>query len=239
MTAYVRVQNVSKNYGSLQALNDVSFEVKQGSCTGLLGPNGAGKTTLLKILTGQLEADSGFVEIMKVNPMNDLKAVHSMIAYIPDYPSVYKDLTVRQNIDFFRQLYGEPKEKINQIIEKVQLTEKADEKAKNLSKGLKQRLLIAIVLVHTPKILFLDEPTSGLDPSSTNFIRILLDDLKKQGVSLLISTHLMSLAEKICDDIVFINKGVTIEKAPLKELQTKHGADSNLEDIFIKLIETK
>ena len=223
MSSAILIDNLSKQYGSVQALNNLSFQVKEGECVGLLGPNGAGKSTAIKILTGQAQPSSGKVSILGVDPVQNPKVVHPLIGYIPDKQSVYNELTVKQNIEIFRQIYKEPRERTGQIIQQMELTDKAETRGKNLSRGLRQRLLIARTLVCTPKVIFLDEPTTGLDPSSTDFVCQVLKELKDRGVTLFLTTHLMSLAEKLCDYIVLLNKGEKQEEGTLPELQKRYG----------------
>ncbi len=223
MNSAISADKLSRQYGFVQALKNLSFQIKEGECMGLLGPNGAGKSTTIQILTGQLRPTSGSVQIMGIDPVQDPKAVHDIIGYIPDNPSVYEEITVERNIDLFRQIYKEPKEQTKKIIQKVELTDKTKTKVKNLSKGLKQRLLIARTLVHTPKIIFLDEPTSGLDPSSTDFICSILEELKEKGVTLFLCTHLMYLAERLCNRVILLNKGEKREEGTVAELKNKYG----------------
>ena len=229
----ISINNLSKNYGELLALKSLSFDVKDGECVGLLGPNGAGKSTTIKILTGQLQPSSGSVRILNVDPVQNPKKSHNFIGYVPDNQSVYDDITVEENIELFRRIYKEPKEKTKQIIQRVQLTDKTKTKAKELSRGLKQRLLIARTLVHTPKVLFLDEPTTGLDPSATDFICKVLEDLKKDGVTMLLTTHLMGLAERLCNRIILLNKGEKKEDGNLLEIKRKYG-NSQIKVSFLK-----
>ena len=224
MPSAISIECLSKQYGLIQALKNLSFQVNEGECVGLLGPNGAGKSTAIKILTGQIQPSSGKVNILGVDPVQNPKAVHPLIGYIPDRQSIYNELTVTQNIEIFRQIYKEPKERTGQIIQQMELTDKADTKGKKLSRGLRQRLLIARTLVCTPKVIFLDEPTTGLDPSSTDFVCQILKELKEKGVTLFLTTHLMSLAEKLCDYIVLLNKGEKQEEGTLLELQKRYGA---------------
>lgn len=218
----ISIESLSKQYGSVQALKNLSFHVNEGKCVGLLGPNGAGKSTAIKILTGQMQPSSGTVKILGINPVQNPKAIHQLIGYIPDRQSIYNELTVTQNIEIFRQIYKKPKERTKQIIQQMELTDKAKTKGKKLSRGLKQRLLIARILVCTPKVIFLDEPTTGLDPDSTDFVCQALKELKEKGVTLFLTTHLMSLAEKLCDYIILLNKGEKQEEGTLPELQKRY-----------------
>ena len=233
MSIAISIDNLSKKYAELTALKNLSFQIKEGECAGLLGPNGAGKSTTLKILTGQLQPSSGSVRVLDIDPVHSPKKVHDFIGYVPDIQSVYDDITVEQNIELFRRIYKEPKERTRQIIQRVNLLDKSNAKAKTLSRGLRQRLLLARTLVHIPKILFLDEPTTGLDPSSTDFICQILEELKKEGVTILLCTHLMSLAERLCDHIILLNNGEKKEDGTLVELKKRYG-DSQVKVKFLK-----
>lgn len=233
----ISIQNLHKNYGGFQALKGLSFEIGQGECVGLLGSNGAGKSTTIRIITGQLLANSGKVEVNGINPATDAKKLHASIGYIPDAQSLYEDLTVWHNIDIFRQLQGADQATSDEIIQLVGLKDKLTTKVKKLSKGLRQRVLIARALVHRPKIILLDEPTSGLDPSSAESIYKILDSLKKGGSTILLTTHLMNDVDRLCDRIVFINEGHKVEEGSPAELKIKY--NNKLEDIFVQLVGEK
>jgi len=189
---------------------------------GLLGSNGAGKSTTIKIITGQIKPTSGGVSVMGIDPTRDPKKVHPLIGYIPDSQTVYDDITVEQNIDVFRQIHGQPRERTALIIEQLELSDKAKTKVKNLSKGLKQRVLIARALIHDPKVILLDEPTTGLDPSSAESIYRILENLKKDGATILLTTHLMNDVDRLCDRIVFLNKGEKVEEGTPLELKRRY-----------------
>jgi len=218
----IDVKYISKNYGSFRALNKLSFSVKAGECLGLLGSNGAGKSTTIKTITGQIKPDSGRVEVNGYNSEREPKKVHSEIGYIPDDQTIYEELSVKQNIDLFRQIHELPKQRTAEIISMLGLSEKTNIKVKKLSKGLKQRVLIARALVHKPKVILLDEPTTGLDPSSAESIYEILEQLKASGSTILLTTHLMNDVERLCDRIIFINKGEKIEEGTPLQLKSKH-----------------
>lgn len=233
----ISIRDLNKNYGAFQALKDLSFEIADGQCVGLLGSNGAGKSTTIRIITGQLLATSGRVEVDGLNPATEAKKLHAHIGYIPDAQSIYEDLSVWQNIDIFRQLQDAPIVTTEEIILMVGLKEKLKTKVKHLSKGLRQRVLIARALVHQPKIILLDEPTTGLDPSSAESIYRILESLKKNGSTILLTTHLMNDVDRLCDHIVFINEGQKVEEGSPESLRQKYG--KKLEDIFVHLVGEK
>jgi len=225
MTA-LEVLNLSKNYGNFKALKGISFKAEEGECIGLLGSNGAGKSTTIKIITGQLKPNSGEARVLGMNPTTDPKKVHPMIGYIPDSQTVYDDITVEQNIDVFRQLNAQKSIRTKEIIEELDLTHKIKTKVKDLSKGLRQRVLIARALIHKPKVILLDEPTTGLDPSSAESIYKILEKLKNQGSTILLTTHLMNDVERLCDKIVFINNGEKIEEGSPLALKQKYKSET-------------
>jgi ABC-2 type transport system ATP-binding protein len=218
----ISVHNLVKRYGDFTAVSDLSFTVNTGETLGLLGTNGAGKSTTIQILTGQLLPTAGQVRVLDKDPSFEPKAIHQEIGYIPDQQSLYEDLTSFDNIDLFRKIHNLPKSVTTDMIEKLGLTEKSKKKVKTLSKGLKQRVLIGRSLLHQPKVLFLDEPTSGLDPSSANTICALLEELKKNGTTILLTTHLMNEVDRLCDQVIFIHEGKKIEEGTPFELKMKY-----------------
>lgn len=222
MEPIVTIQNLEKSYGSFKALKGLNFEIPKGECLGLLGSNGAGKSTTIRIITGQLRPNAGEVRVSGFNPVVEAKKIHPLIGYIPDSQSLYEELSVFENIDLFRRLYLQSPEKTDDIIERIGLSHKKEERVLKLSKGLRQRVLIARALVHNPKIVLLDEPTSGLDPSSAESIYGILEDLKKQGATILLTTHLMNDVDRLCDRIVFVNEGLKVEEGTPAELKKKY-----------------
>ena len=222
MKTVLSIENLCKNYGKFSALKNLNLEIKQGDCVGLLGSNGAGKSTTIRIITGQLRPSSGRVEVLGVNPTKHPKKIHPHIGYIPDSQTLYDELSVQMNIEIFARLFGKGAKQVLEIIERVQLQNKKDVKVKNLSKGLRQRVLIARALVHHPSIIILDEPTTGLDPSSAESIYGILEHLKNQGATILLTTHLMNDVDRLCDQIVFIDKGIKVEEGSPPELKRKY-----------------
>lgn len=222
MVKALEIHDLSKKYGDAFALDGLSFEGKQGECLGLLGSNGAGKSTTMRIITGQLKPTSGSVGVFGFSPDTQIKKVHALVGYIPDAQSLYDELSVFDNIDLFARLYRCPSSATHQVIERLQLGEKSKAKTKTLSKGLRQRVLIARALVHRPKLLLLDEPTSGLDPSSAEDIYRVLLELKKEGSTILLTTHLMNDVDRLCDRVLFLDKGQLIEQGTPSQLKRKY-----------------
>ncbi len=223
MSAGILIEGLSKRYGRVQALKNLSFQVKKGECAGLLGTNGAGKSTVMSILTGQLRPCSGRALVLGIDPVFRSKDIHSFMGYVPDRQSVYDELTARQNIEVFRQLNKAPAGRTEEVIQQLQLSDKAGAKAGRLSRGQRQRLLIARALVHNPRVLLLDEPAAGLDPDAADFVCQILRELKRAGAAILLTTHSMSLAEKLCDSIILLSKGEKRGEGSLSDLRAKHG----------------
>ena len=207
----IEIKGLNKHFGSLLALDDVNLEIEKGSVVGLLGPNGAGKTTLLRILNGILVKDSGEVRINGEEA--SLKAARR-IGYMPEERGLYENMTVENQIIFFGQLKGAEKSDIrgimNEYLELFNLKGSNKRKVKELSKGNQQKIQIISTLVHRPEIVILDEPFSGFDPINGAILQELIDRLKAQGTTVIISSHNMHAVEEMCDSIILINKGCLI-----------------------------
>lgn len=212
----IETKNLCISFGNKKILNDITFQVKEKEIFGFLGPSGAGKTTTIKILTNQLKPTKGTCSV---------KAKEDEIGILSDNSGTYERLTVYRNLSFFAELSGTDHSKIEQVLKKVKLWEDKDKKVKDLSKGMKQRLLLACAVVNTPKLLFLDEPTAALDPATTEEIHKLLLDLKKIGTTIFLTTHNMEEADKLCDRVAFLNKGNIVELGNQKDLKLKYAKD--------------
>ena len=216
------IENLHKSFSDFEALKGLNFDIDPGQCLGLLGVNGAGKSTTIKIITGQLSADQGSVKVYDLSPATELKKVHELVGLVPEGQSLYEEISVYDNIDLFRGINELDKDETIQIIQRLGLSEKSNTKVKDLSKGLRQRVLIARAIIHKPKLLLLDEPTSGLDPGSSENIYKILSELKETGTTILLTTHLMNDVERLCDQIVFINKGKVVAQGSPAELKRKY-----------------
>ena len=218
----LEVKGISKSYGPLVAVSDVSFRVNHGETIGLLGPNGAGKTTTVSIIAGLLSADSGEVLIEGKQVMSDTDPVKLKIGLVPQDMALYDQLTARDNLIFFAALYSLPgakaKQAIDDVLNLVALSDRAAHKVGTFSGGMKRRLNLAAALLHDPQILLLDEPTVGVDPQSRNAIFENLEALKKRGKTLIYTTHYMEEAERLCDRIVIIDHGKVIANDTLQVL---------------------
>lgn len=206
------IENVSKSYGGkVKAVRDVTFSVEEGEVFGLVGPDGAGKSTLFNILTTLLLPDSGNIKMLGMDVIDDYKSVRQIIGYLPGTFSLYPDLSVQENLDFFAVMYKSSIEENMDIIEPIwkQISPFKDRKAGKLSGGMKQKLALCCALIHCPKVLFLDEPTTGVDPVSRKEFWDILKSIRKHGITVVVSTPYMDEATR-CDRIAMIQEGKII-----------------------------
>ena len=208
----ISVVNISKSYKNVSALQDISFDVKEGELFGLIGPDGAGKTTLFRVLTTLLIANEGTATVAGFDVVNDYKSIRNSVGYMPGKFSLYQDLTVEENLNFFATIFGTTIEKNYDLIKDIyiQIEPFKDRRAGKLSGGMKQKLALCCALIHKPKVLFLDEPTTGVDPVSRKEFWDMLKRLQKKGITILVSTPYMDEAE-LCDRIAFIQDGKILE----------------------------
>ena len=210
--AMIQTVNLTKRYGELIALDDLNLQVEEGDCFGFIGPNGAGKTTTIKILATLLKPTWGEARVagLSVGPIN-ARQVRSIIGYVPDYFGSYEDMVVQEYLEFFAAAYHihGPKRKqvIGDVLELTDLGYKVDAEVNSLSRGMQQRLSLARVLLHDPKVLLLDEPASGLDPRARIEIRELLKELHRMGKTILISSHILLELAQLCDKVGIIEQG--------------------------------
>ena len=211
MSAVVQVTGLSKSYGDVHALRDVSLSVEQGELFGLIGPDGAGKTSLYKILTTLMQPDSGKATVLGLNTVRDYRAIRSRIGYMPERFSLYQDLTVRENLEFFAALFGVTVRQNYDLIAPIfaQLERFPNRRAGALSGGMKQKLALSCALIHKPEILFLDEPTTGVDAVSRSEFWEMLNELRRQGITMMVSTSYMDEAQ-LCDRIALIGNGLIL-----------------------------
>ncbi len=228
----IKISNVSKAYGSLKALNNISIEINKGTIFGLLGINGAGKSTLLSILNGLSNIDSGEIRIFDFNLKTQKSKIKDISSIIPQNLAFYDNLSVNENIEFFSKVQNAKTEDIQKAIELNKLQDILMQKASTLSGGQKRRLNIAIGLLNNPQIIYFDEPTVGLDPKNRNDILDSILEYKKLGKTIIYTSHYMSEIEKICDEVAIIHKGELVIQDTLDNLLTNK--DENI--IFIEIL---
>ncbi|MFT5257616.1 MAG: ABC-2 type transport system ATP-binding protein [Polaribacter sp.] len=214
----IKVTSVSKNYKSQKVLSNISFSAEKGQIIGFLGPNGAGKSTMMKILTGFIKPNEGAVFIDGIDVLQKPIDAQKTIGYLPEHNPLYADMYVREYLQFQASIFKVAKSQVEICIEKVGLTSEAYKKINELSKGYQQRVGIAAVILHNPKVLILDEPTTGLDPNQIIEIRALIKELGKDK-TVLFSTHIMQEVEAVCDRVIIIKKGEILVDKKLAELQ--------------------
>lgn len=237
----INVDKLSKTFKSVQALNSLSFQAKDGEITGLLGPNGAGKTTCLRIIYGLLQADQGKAEIENVDANVNPMGARKNLGIFPDKFGLYERLTVREQIAYFSELHGltgkKQKEAVAKVIAKLDIEELADRRTGGFSQGQRMKVALAQALVHNPKHLILDEPSRGLDVMSTRILRDVLREQRAQGTCILFSSHVMQEVAALCDRVVVMASGKVAAEGTPEELCQMTG-EEQLEDAFVKIIGT-
>lgn len=244
----IEIKNLTKKFGMFTAVNDVSFTVKKGEVFGFLGPNGSGKTTVIRMLMGLINPTSGSGRVLGYDINKDNESIREQIGYMSQKFSLYEDLTVEENLDFYGGVYCIPKDKLEdkkkEILKMADLEGKENMITSNLSGGWKQRLALGCAIIHEPKILFLDEPTGGVDPIARRNFWDLIYNLSEQGVTVLVTTHYMDEAEH-CNTIGFIYYGDLLTLDTPNNLKEKiidldnnaKKAKPSLEDVFVFLVE--
>ena len=234
----ITIDNVCKNYKSKKALDNVSLSIKQGELFGLLGVNGAGKTTLIKILCGLTRKTSGTITINNFNLDKEIDKIKEIIDISPQETSVANNLTVKENLEFFANIYNNNNvNTINEIVDIFNLNEVLNQRAKTLSGGYKRRLSIAIALISKPKILFLDEPTLGLDVFARRELWNIIKKLQK-NITIILTSHYLEEIENLCDRIAILSNGKLLKTGTIEEIKQITNTQ-NFEDAFIKLVEAK
>lgn len=234
----IKVEDISKFYGSQEALSHINFEAKKGDIIGFLGPNGAGKSTMMKILTGYISASSGKASVAGYDVEEDDIEVKKRIGYLPEHNSLYTDMYVKEYLNFVAGIYriNNRKERIAEMIKLVKLDIEQHKKIEELSKGYRQRVGLAAAMIHDPEVLILDEPTTGLDPNQLSEIRSLIMRIGEEK-TVLLSTHIMQEVEAMCSRVIIINEGKIIADKPTKELKRGLSEHDLLEIEFEKEID--
>jgi ABC-2 type transport system ATP-binding protein len=236
----IETQALSKRYGDKLAVNNVSLEVQAGEVFGFLGPNGAGKTTTIKIIVGLLQPTSGTIRVAGYDVQTQPLLAKASSGYVPDTPNLYAKLTGRELLRFVGDLYSLDRQRLAQrseeLLRVLDLTEAADQTIDSYSHGMQQKASLAAALMHDPKVLVLDEPTVGLDPKSARLIKDILRQMAERGTAVFLSTHILEIAERMCDRIGIIDKGALVAVGTMTELRALGKAgETSLEDIFLGL----
>lgn len=214
------LQNVSKSYGSVKALKDISVSLKKGEVVGLLGPNGAGKSSLMKILTGYYKEWEGQISFDTLDLKGDLQSIQKQVGYLPENNPLYNEMYVIEYLKYVGGLHKLKNPPFKEILEKTGLVEHQSHKIQTLSKGYRQRVGLAAALIHDPQLLILDEPTTGLDPNQLVAIRKLIRELGKDK-TVLLSTHILQEVDALCDRVIIINKGEIVLDQALEAIRNK------------------
>lgn len=235
----IKVEQLTKIYGTQKALNNVSFSIKKGEIVGFLGPNGAGKSTMMKILTTYLDASEGSAYVNGYDVEQQKMDVQKSVGYLPEHNPLYLDMYVKEYLTFNANIYKADKNRIHEVIELTGLKPEVHKTIGQLSKGYRQRVGLANALLHDPEVLILDEPTTGLDPNQLVEIRELIKSVGKEK-TVFLSTHIMQEVEAICDRVIIINKGEIVADKTLSELKGDKEQivvvefDFRVEDAFLK-----
>ncbi len=235
----IETQHLVKRYGTQIAVDDISFEVCGGEIFGFLGPNGAGKTTTIKMIVGLLQPTSGMIQVAGHDVQLQPLPAKAASGYVPDEPNLYPKLSARELLHFVGDLYemdrAQVERRIDELLQLFELSQAGDDLIESYSHGMRQKTALAAALMHDPKVLVLDEPTVGLDPRSARMIKDILRQMAERGAAVFLSTHILEIAERMCDRIGIINRGKLIAVGTMSELRALGTGATNLEDIFLQL----
>ena len=235
----IRLENLTKLYGSFRAVDAISLHVPRGALYGFLGPNGAGKTTTLRMIAGILRPTAGRVLIGDADLAVDPIAAKRRLGFIPDRPFVYDKLTGAEFLRFVAGLYGQDgqlvERRIDELLEIFELSTWKNELVESYSHGMRQKLIISSALIHRPDVIVVDEPLVGLDPRAARLLKDLFRGFTGRGGTVLMSTHTLEIAEALCDRIAIIQGGKIVAHGTMHELRRQHAADVGLEDLFLRL----
>ena len=238
-TPLIETSHLEKRYGVNLAVSDVSLNVYPNEIFGFLGPNGAGKTTTIKMIVGLLQPSAGTVKVCGYNVQDQPLPAKAASGYVPDTPNLYPKLSGRELLRFVGDLYEMDRNQVNyridELLKMFDLSEAGDDLIDSYSHGMQQKTALAAALIHDPKVLVLDEPTVGLDPKSARLIKDILRQMANRGAAVFLSTHILEIAERMCDRIGIINKGELIAVGTMAELRASSQGKTSLEDIFLSL----
>ncbi len=238
-TPALRLSHLEKRFGSTYAVRGVDLEIPQGQLYALLGPNGAGKTTTLRMIAGLLRPDAGNIEILGKSVVQDPKAAKQVLAYLPDDPMLYAKLTALEHLEFVSGLWGMPAvsaaNDAELLLKKLGLWDNARQTCESFSRGMKQKLALAAALIHQPRLMILDEPLTGLDAAAARLVKDMLLEFVQNGGTVILTTHILEVAERLAEQIGIIAKGQLIAAGTLEELRAFSGETGSLEDVFLEL----
>ena len=223
MTSAVHIDSLTRRFGDVLAVDDLSLDIRLGEVFGLLGHNGAGKTTTIRMLTGRTRPTAGSASIAGLNVVAERERVKPIINLVFEDQNLYERFSGRDNLRLFADLYGVPRARVDELLALVDLAEAAGRKVKTYSTGMKQRLLIARALINQPRVLFLDEPTRGLDPSSARDLRDLIARLSREGTTVFLTTHYMEEADELCHRVAFLSQGRIVALDTPRDLKLRYG----------------
>jgi len=237
----IDLMNLTKYYGTVLAVNNLTLHVAPGEIYGFIGPNGAGKTTTIRMMGGIIEPTGGKILINGIDMQQNPVAAKKNIGFVPDRPFLYEKLTGQEFLQFIGDIYEVDaaviKRRTPSLLEQFALADWAHEIIEAYSHGMKQRLILAAALLHDPRILIIDEPMVGLDPAAVRMVKDIFRNLSRQNVAIFISTHTLSVAEDLCDEIGIIHKGVLMAQGTLTQLNAAaHTGNAGLEEVFLTLI---
>jgi ABC-2 type transport system ATP-binding protein len=238
-TNLIQTQDLVKRFGEKTAVDQVTFQVAAGEVFGFLGPNGAGKTTTIKMIVGLLQPTSGSVKVAGFDLQEQPLQAKAVCGYLPDTPNLYPKLSARELLRFVGDLYEINNEQIErrskEMLNLFELADAADDPIDTYSHGMQQKTALASALLHDPQVLVMDEPTVGLDPRSARLIKDILRQLAERGAAIFLSTHILEIAERMCDRIGIIDEGKLIAVGTMQELRASGKGETSLEDIFLNL----
>ena len=237
----IAVEGLTKLYGDVTAVSELTFSVEPGKVLGLVGPNGAGKTTALRCISGIIPATQGRIEIEGRDLRDDPLEAKKLLAFFPDEPRLFDYLTVRQHLEFTGRLYQvrDTAERSRELLDALEMSDKADVLPGELSRGMKQKVALACGFLHQPRVMFFDEPLTGLDPLAIRRTKDLIVQKARGGAAIIISSHLLHLLEEVCSHVLILKRGKKIAHGTLDEIRAEHregDKDSTLEEIFIRLV---
>ena len=222
----IEVEQLSRSFNGLRAVDSISFSVEAGEIFGFLGHNGAGKTTTIRMLSGQLLPTSGHARVAGCDVVTEQRRLKPLIGVVSEHQNLYERMSGRENLEFAVRLYKQDLRRIDETLKQVGLVDRAKDNVRNYSNGMKQRLVIARALLHRPQLIFLDEPTRGLDPVVGREIRSLILDLSQQGVTIFLTTHYMEEADQLCGRVAFLSEGRIVALDTPNNLKVAHGEKS-------------